>query len=95
MIKNKKREQITSLTFLRYRQTPCVLKRVKAHAIRREPSTLLLYASVNFADFQKQESKRTLHNMSVISILLCYHTQFVLGFYIILVVYLTNPLLPF
>jgi len=31
--------------------------------------------------------------MSVISILLCYHTQFVLGFYIILVVCLTNPLL--
>ena len=38
----KKREQITSLTFLRYRQTPNHLKRVKAHAIRREPSTFVL-----------------------------------------------------
>ena len=62
-----KRELLTSLTFLRYRQTPCVLKRVKAHAEQREPSTLVLYASVNFADFQKQELKRTLHNMSVMS----------------------------
>ena len=40
--KIKKREQITSLTFLRYRQTPNHLKRVKAHAIRREPSTFVL-----------------------------------------------------
>ena len=38
----RKREQITSLSFLRYRQTPLFLKRVKAHASRRKPSTLLL-----------------------------------------------------
>jgi len=30
------------LRYSRYRQTPLQLKRVKAHAIRREPSTLLL-----------------------------------------------------
>jgi len=41
-IQKEKREQITSLTFLRYRQTPNYPKRVKAHAERREPSTLLL-----------------------------------------------------
>ena len=46
MIKNKKREQITSLTFRRHRQTPNNLKRVKAHAVRREPSTLLLVVSL-------------------------------------------------
>ena len=28
-------------------------KRVKAHAIRREPSTLLLYALVKFGDFER------------------------------------------
>ena len=38
----RKREQITSLTFPRYRQTPINLKRVSAHAERREPSTIVL-----------------------------------------------------
>jgi len=42
MKKHKKREQFTSLTFTWYRQTPYNLKRVKAHAIRREPSTSVL-----------------------------------------------------
>ena len=41
-IKIRKREQITSLTFRRHRQTPIYLKRVSAHAIRREPSTIVL-----------------------------------------------------
>ena len=34
------------LRFLRYRQTPNNLKRVKAHALGREPSTLLLVVSL-------------------------------------------------
>ena len=85
--------KLLRLRSFRYRQTPNNLKRVKAHAERREPSTLLLVVPVNFADFERTRIKRTLHNMSVISLPLCYHTQFVLGFYIILVVCLTNPLL--
>ena len=42
----EKREQFASLTFLRYRQTPNYPKRVRAHALRREPSTLLLVVSL-------------------------------------------------
>ena len=64
-IKYKKREQFTSLTFSRYLQTPNALKRVKAHAIRREHLYFTLVHSRNFADLREQESKRTLHNMSV------------------------------
>ena len=41
------------------------LKRVKAHAERREPSTLLLKHILNFADLGKNKIQRTLHNMSV------------------------------
>ena len=40
------------LRYLRYRQTPNNLKRVKAHAIRREPSTFVLDCFCQFADFQ-------------------------------------------
>ena len=39
---HKKRGQITSSTFRRHRQTPNVLQRVNAHAIRREQSTSVL-----------------------------------------------------
>ena len=35
-------DYLLRLRFIRYRQTPCNLKRVKAHAIWREPSTLVL-----------------------------------------------------
>ena len=75
MIKNKKREQITSLTFRRHRQTPNNLKRVM---LTPAGANHLLYSwlFLNFGEFPKQESKRTLHNMSVISLQLCYHTQF-------------------
>lgn len=62
------------LRILRYRQIPNNLKRVKAHASRREPSSLLLVVSVYLPIFRIQESK-TLHNMSVITSLLCYHTR--------------------
>ena len=44
--------KLLRLRYLRYRQTPNNLKRVKAHAERREPSTLFLVVPVNFADFQ-------------------------------------------
>ena len=52
-IDKRKREQLLRLRILRYRQTPNNPKRVKAHAIRREPSRLYSWLfSVNFADFQ-------------------------------------------
>ena len=54
---NKNVSYLLRLRLLRYRQTPNNLKRVKAHAERREPSTLLLVVSVNFADFQKTRIK--------------------------------------
>ena len=41
-----KRGQITSSTFSRYRQTPYVLQRVNAHAVRRELSTSVLVHSL-------------------------------------------------
>ena len=38
----RRRELFTSLTFLRYWGKPNYLKRVRAHAERREPSTFVL-----------------------------------------------------
>ena len=38
----RKREQVLRLRYSRFSQTPNALQRVKAHAERREPSTLLL-----------------------------------------------------
>ena len=80
--RNRKREQITSLTFLRYLQTPNALKRIIAHASRREPSTLLLCISLNFADFQKQESKLMLQRICLFFFAMLSYAVF-LGFYII------------
>jgi len=54
--RKRKRELFTSLTFTRHRQTPIYLKRVKAHAIRREPSTSFLI-DFKFGEFGEQESK--------------------------------------
>ena len=46
------------LRLLRYRQTPNVLKRVNAHAERRELSTsVLVHCLENFADFRKTRIK--------------------------------------
>ena len=42
---------------LRHRQTPIYLKRVKAHAIKRELQLSFLTNSFNFADLGIQESK--------------------------------------
>ena len=53
----KERGLITSSTFPGYRQTPNHLKRVIAHACRREPSTSVLDDFLQFADFGKQEQK--------------------------------------
>ena len=51
---NRKCEQLLRLRSFRYRQTPNYPKRVKAHAIRREPSTLLLIVLYEkFADFER------------------------------------------
>ena len=52
------------LRSFRYRQTPNYPKRVKAHAIRREPSTLLLIVLDEILPISKeQESKRTLQRI--------------------------------
>ena len=60
------------LRLLRYRQTPYNLKRVKAHAIRREPSTIVLdYISVNFADFPEDKNQSGRFNVYVC----LYHSQ--------------------
>ena len=55
-MQNKNVSKLLRLRILRYRQTPNNLKRVKAHAERREPSTLLLVVSANFGDFQNTRS---------------------------------------
>ena len=66
----RKREQFTSLTFLRYWGRPNALKRVKAHAVRREPSTFALCIFFQFPNCQKQESKRTLQRILNICIIM-------------------------
>ena len=63
---NKKRGQFTSSTFLRYRQTPNVLKLVNAHAMRRELSTLVLVHFLEFlAIFRNKKQKWTFSIMSL------------------------------
>ncbi len=53
---------MTSLMFLRYRQTPNTPNRVKAHAVGREHQLLPLCVVffLNFGEFQEQECKLTL-----------------------------------
>ena len=76
----RKREQLLRLRCSRYRQTPIYLKRVKAHAIRREPSTSFLIDYWNLANFEQQESKRTLQRICLF-ISFSAHRQFqFLGF---------------
>jgi hypothetical protein len=53
----KKRGQITSSTYSRYRQTPNYLKRVMAHANSVNYQLKFLIVFLNFADFGIQESK--------------------------------------
>ncbi len=48
---------ITSSMFLRHRQTPNHLKRVKAHAIWREPSTSVLDDFFQFCRFSETRIK--------------------------------------
>jgi hypothetical protein len=52
---NKNVSKLLRLRILRYRQTPMLPKRVKAHAIRRKPSTLLLQHSSILAIFRIQD----------------------------------------
>ena len=67
----RKRGLVTSSTFLRYRQTPILLKRVKVHAERREPSTSVLAISFEILPiFQEQESKVDVLSICPISIYL-------------------------
>ena len=76
-IRKRKRELLTSLTFLRYLPTPNYLKRVV----------------LELGDFQKQESKRTLHYMSVMS-LLCHHTLFLFWGYTLFLIFSANSSNP-
>jgi len=73
--KNKNVSKLLRLRILRYRQTPMLPKRVKAHAIRRKPSTLLLQHSSILAIFRIQDQADASQYVCYI-ILLCYHTQF-------------------
>ena len=61
IVKYTQKENVDNLLRLRcsrYRQTPNVLKRVKAHAIKRELSTLVLvHCSLILPIFEQQESK--------------------------------------
>ena len=60
--KQKNVSRLLRLRYLRYRQTPVLLKRVRAHALGREPSTLLLIDS-NFGEFGEQELKLSLQRI--------------------------------
>ena len=55
----KERGLITSSTYSRYRQTPLQLKRVKAHASRREPFTFVLLLEI-LAISEYKNKKQTL-----------------------------------
>ena len=76
--------KLLRLRSFRYRQTPNNLKRVKAHASRREPSTLLLVVSVNFADFQitRIKADASQYVCYISTVMLPYADSF-WGFYII------------
>ena len=65
------------LRLLRYRQTPMFPKRVKAHAIKREPSTLLLKHFFNFGEFQKARFCGRFNVYFFFFFFLCYHKRFV------------------
>ncbi len=77
----RKREQLLRLRILRYWGKPNIPKRVKAHAIRREPSTSVLECcSFNSPIVRIQESKRTLQCICLL-ISISVHRQFqFLGF---------------
>ena len=65
------------LRYLRYRQTPVLPKRVKAHALGREPSTLLLQRLLKFGEFQITRFSGRFNVYSFSLSLLCYHKRFV------------------
>ena len=54
--RKRKRGLFTSSTFLRYRQTPNPLIRVKAHAVGVSIRAFTLVGSFKFGDFQEQDS---------------------------------------
>ena len=57
-VENKNVDNLLRLRILRYRQTPCNLKRANAHAERRELSTSVLdYFLSILPIFRMQESK--------------------------------------
>jgi len=56
----KERGLFTSSTYSWYRQTPLQLKRVKAHASRREPFTFVLLLEI-LAISEYKNKKQTLH----------------------------------
>ena len=59
--KNRKRGQFTSSTSLWHRQTPNHLKRVNAHAERRELSTSVLDDFCQLAIFRDKNLKVDIH----------------------------------
>ena len=79
-IKERKREQSTSLTYLEVLGITYHLKRVNAHAERRELSTSVLGDSSNSPIIQIQESKVDVQSYVLMSVL-CYHTQLLFHYY--------------
>ena len=68
----EQKENVSNLLRLRlprYRQTPLPLKRVKAHALGREPSALLSWLTSIWRIYGKQESKRTLQRICLFKFL--------------------------
>ena len=76
-LKQKNVSYLLRLRFLRYRQTPVLLKRVRAHALRREPSTLLLQRFLKFGEFQITRFSGRFNVFLFSFSLLCYHKRFV------------------
>ena len=73
----KKRERLLRLRYLRYWGKPYNLKRVKAHAVRREPSTSVLDCIIKFPNCQITRIKADASTYMFILSLLYYHKLFV------------------
>ena len=71
MTQKEKREQSTSLTPSEVLGKPIRIKRVNAHAERRELSTSVLYGFVKFPNYQKARIKS---GRSVLCPYVCYVT---------------------
>ena len=78
-VKMTQKENVSNLLrlrILRYWGKPYALKRVNAHAIRREPSTSVLVHILQIPQLSEYKNQSGRFNVYVIQLLLCYHTQY-------------------